>query len=236
VWVFAKLNLASFIIKSYEIQDKIDQDVSIGNGTTFEGPKATDDLKGGGGSLPDPRYLEIFQNLLRSQGLYLKEMKKDGNCLFRAVADQLEDDEENHNLYRSVATDFLKKNKEKMKKFIAQENGENIDEYIAHMEKDGSWGGHLELSALSHKLNLTIKIYIKDQECITIEGTQRKGARLIRIAFHKAQEHYDSIKRLDGKSEEWLDLVYTKQGTLDRRCSLNQGVLALEQVIKEGRR
>ena len=78
------------------------------------------------------------------------------------------------------------------------------------MEKDGTWGGHLGLSALSDTLNLTIQIYIKDQGCITIEGTQKRGARLIRLAFHKVQEHYDSIKILDGKNEEWSDLVYTK--------------------------
>ena len=85
-------------------------------------------------------------------------MKKDGNCLFRAVADQLEDDEENHSAYRKTALEFLKNNKGRVRKFFAQDNGDNLDDYISHMEKDGSWSGHLELSTLCDTLNLTIQI------------------------------------------------------------------------------
>ena len=59
-------------------------------------------------------------------------MKKDGNCLFRAIADQLEDDEESHNLYQNIAVEFLKQNKERVRKFIIQENGENLEDYISH--------------------------------------------------------------------------------------------------------
>jgi len=121
-------------------------------------------------------------------------------------------------------------------KFIAQENGESLENYIALMEKSGTWGGHLELSALCDSLYLRIQVYIKDQESIIIEGNQGRGARLVRLAFHKAQEHYDSIKRLDGKDEEWPDLKYTKQGLLDRRCNLNRGILAFEQLVKGSRK
>jgi len=160
----------------------------------------------------------------------------DINYLFRAVADQLEEDEENHSAYRNLAVEFLNNNKEYVRKFFAQDKGDNFDDYISRMEKNGTWGGHLELSALSESLNLTIQVYIKDQESITIEGSTKGGARVVRLAYHRAQEHYDSVRRLDGKHEEWPDLVFTKQGLLDRRCTRNRGALTLEQLTKRNKK
>jgi len=43
-------------------------------------------------------------------GLVLRDVEADGNCLFRAVADQLTGDEENYNKYRQLTIRQLKRN------------------------------------------------------------------------------------------------------------------------------
>ena len=66
-------------------------------------------------------------------------MEADGNCLFRAIADQLEGDERKHKSYRQKAIDFILANKDDFVPFI--EDDETIEEYCADMAKDAVWGG-----------------------------------------------------------------------------------------------
>lgn len=66
-------------------------------------------------------------------------MGSDGNCLFRAIADQLEGNEKLHRKYRQDAVDYIQLNKEEYAPFI--EDDETIDQYLGDMCKDGIWGG-----------------------------------------------------------------------------------------------
>ncbi len=65
-------------------------------------------LYGGGGK---PSDTQEFQQQLRSSGLFLKDVMRDGNCLFRAIVDQLEDNEQAHLKYRDLAINYLSRNK-----------------------------------------------------------------------------------------------------------------------------
>ena len=80
-----------------------------------------------------------FKLQLAQYGLRLKEVGGDGNCLFRAIADQLEGNEKLHKKYRDQAVEILESNKEAYAPFI--EDDETIDDYIKDMMKDGNWGG-----------------------------------------------------------------------------------------------
>ena len=70
-------------------------------------------------------------------------MGGDGNCLFRAIADQLEGNEKLHRKYRSDAVEYIRENQEQFAPFI--EDDETIDQYMADMEKDSTWGGQIEI-------------------------------------------------------------------------------------------
>ena len=48
----------------------------------------------------DRKQLASFGAVLHSQGLSLKEVGRDGNCFFRSLADQCEDNEHNYDEYR----------------------------------------------------------------------------------------------------------------------------------------
>jgi OTU domain-containing protein 3 len=47
-----------------------------------------------------------FSKQMEDLGLRIKEVKGDGNCLFRSVSDQVEGCENNHHFYRQSAVKF----------------------------------------------------------------------------------------------------------------------------------
>ena len=63
----------------------------------------------------------------------------DGNCLFRAVADQIAGNPELHLIVRNECTDYMLKNSDDFIPFI--EDRESIEQYCERMSKLGQWGG-----------------------------------------------------------------------------------------------
>ncbi len=51
------------------------------------------------------KHFEEFQTVLSRKGLTMKDVEGDGNCMFRAIADQLEGNENLHEKYRILALD-----------------------------------------------------------------------------------------------------------------------------------
>lgn len=82
--------------------------------------------------------------------LKIIEIKGDGNCLFRAIADQLYGTEHQHDDLRVKCVQGLESNKEIYKFYI--EDDVTIDAYIESMRNDGEWGGQLEMTVLSELL------------------------------------------------------------------------------------
>eukprot|EP01127_Copromyxa_protea_P015192 TRINITY_DN4332_c0_g1_i1.p1 TRINITY_DN4332_c0_g1~~TRINITY_DN4332_c0_g1_i1.p1 ORF type:complete len:121 (-),score=16.31 TRINITY_DN4332_c0_g1_i1:60-422(-) len=62
---------------------------------------------------------------LEAIGLTIKDVAGDGNCLFRAMADQMTGDPSLHSSYRSGVCDFLAKNRQDYEPFI--EDDESFD-------------------------------------------------------------------------------------------------------------
>jgi len=107
------------------------------------------------------REFNEFQDFIKPKGLYLRDVEGDGNCLFRAIADQLDGDEAAHEKYRIQAIDYLIKKKDYFAMFL--QDDEDIDKYIKNMIEDGTWGGDFEMVALSHVLGVKFCIHTLDQ-------------------------------------------------------------------------
>jgi len=93
---------------------------------------------------------------LYSDGLSVVDMAPDGNCLFRALSDQLYGDYGNrHEEIRSDICEYMEENKEDFKVFLVLDDdsceegddGKDFESYIQKMREDGEWGGNLELVA-----------------------------------------------------------------------------------------
>ena len=53
------------------------------------------------------RERQFEMDIRRDKGLEVKKMLEDGNCLFRAVADQVYGDSELHDLVRQMCIDYM---------------------------------------------------------------------------------------------------------------------------------
>ncbi|KAI9165254.1 hypothetical protein LWI28_010503 [Acer negundo] len=115
----------------------------------------------------------------------------DGNCFFRALADQLEGDEEEHGKYRSMVVQYIVKNRETYEPFIEDEIP--FDEYCQSMDKDGTWAGHMELQAASLVTRSNICIHRNMSPRWYIQNFDYHEARMIHLSYHD-EEHYNSVR------------------------------------------
>jgi len=132
-----------------------------------------------------------FQRKLRDiKGFVIKEMKSDGACLFRAVADQVYGDPEMHKLVRENCMDYMVRNEEFYSKFIA----ENFADYVKRKRHDRTYGDHVEIQALSEIYNRPIEVYQYSLEPINSFASKDTGATSppIRLSYH-GSIHYNSI-------------------------------------------
>lgn len=88
-----------------------------------------------------------FSAQLAALGLRIVHVTADGNCFFRAIADQLEGDEEEYTKYRQMVVEYIMKHREDFEPFV--EDDMPFDEYCRSMQEDGTWAGHMELQAAS---------------------------------------------------------------------------------------
>jgi len=82
------------------------------------------------------------------------KMQADGNCLFRALSDQLYFDEGRHYLkVREEICDYLGEQKNELQEFFdtnvvfKNHTPANYESYVAKMREEGEWGGELEMKA-----------------------------------------------------------------------------------------
>lgn len=70
-------------------------------------------------------------------GLGLRDVQGDGNCLFRALADQLWGVQKQHVEVRKLVCDYLETNREAMEVFVLafMKDGEGYEGYIERMRQ-----------------------------------------------------------------------------------------------------
>ncbi|XP_077224383.1 SEC-C motif-containing protein / OTU-like cysteine protease family protein isoform X3 [Tasmannia lanceolata] len=144
-----------------------------------------------------------FRSQLDALGLKVIQVTADGNCFFRALADQLEGNEEEHGKYRRMVVEYIMKNQAEFEPFI--EDDVPFDEYCKSMEKDGSWAGHMELQAACLVTRSNTCIHRGSWGMLTIFLMQtmsprwyirnfvNQGARMIHLSYHDG-EHYNSVR------------------------------------------
>lgn len=94
----------------------------------------------------------MLQDLSRTEGLEIHDVVPDGNCMFRAIVDQLRMNGELEwtcNQIRQKAVMYLRewpleKDGTHLKEFLTNE-GENWEGYLDRMSKDGEWGDQMIL-------------------------------------------------------------------------------------------
>ncbi|XP_058227730.1 OVARIAN TUMOR DOMAIN-containing deubiquitinating enzyme 7 isoform X2 [Rhododendron vialii] len=127
-----------------------------------------------------------FHAQLDALGLKIFQVTADGNCFFRAFADQVEGNEEEHQRYRSMVN-----NREMFEPFI--EDDVSFDEYCQSMEKDGTWAGNMELQAASLVTRTNICIHRNKSPRWYIRNFDSHEAQMVHLSYHDG-EHYNSVR------------------------------------------
>lgn len=162
---------------------------------------------------PSARELEyncIMELYLKPRKLNIKDIMADGNCLYRAIAHQMElrgkHNEDGSTMsyeqIRSLCADMLMKRRSEYEPFadLSDNHVSSFDDYIDRVRNSSEWGGHLELRALAAALQMTIVIYSAQSSPLhirdaTSENSEETGE--ICLSFHKSYyalgEHYNSV-------------------------------------------
>ncbi|KAL1544515.1 OVARIAN TUMOR DOMAIN-containing deubiquitinating enzyme 6 [Salvia divinorum] len=128
-------------------------------------------------------------DLRRVKGLEVRKMLEDGNCLFRAVADQVYGDSELYNLVRQMCIDYMERERDHFSQFIT----EGFTSYCKRKRRDKVYGNNVEIQALSEMYNRPIHIHSCSAEPINIfQGNYNTDTPPIRLSYHHGN-HYNSL-------------------------------------------
>ncbi|XP_030393299.1 OTU domain-containing protein 3 [Gopherus evgoodei] len=139
-----------------------------------------------------------FGNQLQALGLKLREVPGDGNCLFRALGDQLEGHSRNHLKYRQETVDYMIKQREDFEPFV--EDDVPFERHVASLAKPGTFAGNDAIVAFARNNQMNVVIHQLNAPLWQIRGTDKSNARELHIAYRYG-EHYDSVRRINDNSE-----------------------------------
>ncbi|NXX83970.1 OTUD3 protein, partial [Urocolius indicus] len=135
---------------------------------------------------------------LRALGLKLREVPGDGNCLFRALGDQLEGHSRNHLRHRQETVDYMVKQREDFEPFV--EDDVPFEKHVTNLANPGTFAGNDAIVAFARNNQLNVVIHQLNTPLWQIQGTDTSNARELHIAYRYG-EHYDSVRRIDDDSE-----------------------------------
>ena len=139
----------------------------------------------------------LFTDQLSKLNLYIREMTGDGNCLFRAISDQLYSNEHNCNNVRETLCNHIETNRNDFEPFI--EDDEPFETYLQRMRENAEWGGNFELAAAVQCFGVTIVVHNLQAPRYQLtchnssSAIKDVGGGTIHVSYHDG-EHYNSVR------------------------------------------
>ncbi|XP_042322091.1 deubiquitinase OTUD6B [Sceloporus undulatus] len=165
-------------------------------------------------NLTGARHLESqkLAHILATRQLEIKQIPSDGHCMYRAIEDQLRERQNSWTVatLRSRTAEYMRGHVDDFLPFLTNPNTgdlysrEEFEKYCYDIANTASWGGQLELRALSHILQTPIEVVQVDSPPIIV-GEEYNGDPLILVYMRHAYglgEHYNSVKPLLDKTTE----------------------------------
>ncbi|XP_078486998.1 OTU domain-containing protein 3-like isoform X1 [Ciona intestinalis] len=160
-----------------------------------------------------------FSNQLATLGLTLKDIPGDGNCLFRALADQLEGNSRRHLHHREETVSYMVEHRTDFEPFV--EDDCSFNDHVYKLRKDGTYAGNDAIVAFARNNGVNVVIHQLNAPMWTINGSER-SRRQLHIAYHNG-DHYSSVRKLtddtDGPTNIKLTSKHENKSTSGRRES-----------------
>ncbi|KAJ2720451.1 OTU protein [Coemansia sp. Benny D115] len=151
---------------------------------------------------------ENLSRLAAENNLCIKDIRADGHCLYSAFADQMNTNHGQNTTYqdmRRLASEHMRSHQDDFIPFFAHDNGDmfsNADysDYCNRVANSAEWGGHQEITALSHVFKVPVLIYQTDMRPLSIGEEYMDTKEPVRLSYHRHAyglgEHYNSLRKI----------------------------------------
>lgn len=139
-----------------------------------------------------------FSNQLQALGLKLREVPGDGNCLFRALGDQLEGHSRGHLHLRQETVHYMRTHRNDFEPFV--EDDVPFEKHLTNLSQQGTFAGNDAIVAFARSQQLKVVIHQLNAPLWEINGTEKPSCRELHIAYRYG-DHYDSVRKTGDNSE-----------------------------------
>ncbi|MEL6152533.1 MAG: DUF294 nucleotidyltransferase-like domain-containing protein, partial [Bacteroidota bacterium] len=134
-------------------------------------------------------------------GFKAKHIDNDGNCLFRAVADQIECQLKipfgrgvaPYMILRRIAANHIISNVGLYKPFTEAQTVAGVEKLISEIEQDKAWAGDEALAILSRALQVTVVVIKDDAKDVPVYKPAHSQGTI--YLYYKNRSHYESLYR-----------------------------------------
>lgn len=172
---------------------------------------------------------------LREEEWFVSFAKEDGNCLFRAVGEQVYGDAEFHSVVRRQCVEYMEKESSHFGSFVG---GEEWEAYLERKSKEGCFGDHLEIQAISELYARPVHIY-QNGRLLNIFLPSPTNSPPIRLEYVNGN-HYNAIIDPNspsvgegiGLSNYKLPEKSTNQIQLEKGIQQSESVQLEEEIVE----
>ncbi|XP_071840986.1 OTU domain-containing protein 3-like isoform X2 [Apostichopus japonicus] len=164
-----------------------------------------------------------FSNQLQIIGLKLRDIPGDGNCLFRALGDQVDGHSRNHLKHRAEAVQYIREHRDFFEPFM--EDNISFDKHISDLSNSGTYGGNDSIVAFARRQNVDVVIHQLNSPVWKVSGSDGPNARELHIAYHNG-DHYSSVRKMsdnDNNPTNFRSLQVTKPSQGVSQSSTKKG-------------
>ncbi|KAK7884852.1 hypothetical protein WMY93_027975 [Mugilogobius chulae] len=156
------------------------------------------DRKNKGQDVDDGAEFLSFSNQLQALGLKLREVPGDGNCLFRALGDQLEGHSRTHLRLRQETVDYMKLHRQDFEPFV--EDDVPFEQHLSNLSQPGTFAGNDAIVAFARSQEVKVVIHQLNTPLWEINGSEKLLCRELHIAYRYG-DHYDSVRKIGDNTE-----------------------------------
>lgn len=156
------------------------------------------DRKNKGQDVDDGAEFLSFSNQLQALGLKLREVPGDGNCLFRALGDQLEGHSRAHLRLRQETVDYMKSHRQDFEPFV--EDDVPFGQHLSNLSQPGTFAGNDAIVAFARSQQVKVVIHQLNTALWEINGSENLLCKELHIAYRYG-DHYDSVRKIGDNTE-----------------------------------
>lgn len=139
-----------------------------------------------------------FSNQLKALGLKLREVPGDGNCLFRALGDQLEGHSRGHIRLRQETVQYMMSHRQDFEPFV--EDDVPFSKHVSDLAEPGTFAGNDAIVAFARSQQVKVVIHQLNAPLWEINGSEKDQCQELHIAYRYG-DHYDSVRHITDNSE-----------------------------------